>query len=290
MRVLIVTAGTLGDVVPYAGLGVRLRQAGHDVAIAAHESFGEVVRGAGLQLRAIPGDIRVLLASGAAEQLGREASGPRQLARTLRIARAFLAELGGGIATAAQEGTDVLLLSTSAAPLGWHVAEAMGIPSVGVYLQRLGELAVTTLRLAGLRGIVQAGAAGLSVPDHPDDVLAIGDVPHEWLFPRMAAVVHHGGAGTAAAALRAGVPSVAVPVRADQPFWAARTVALGTSPGVVPVKRLTAERLAAAVTAAVTDGRYRQRAAAVADRVAHEDGCAPVVATVDALLDRAAHG
>lgn len=152
--------------------------------------------------------------------------------------------------------------------------------------QRLGELAVTAMRRAKLRGIIQAGSAGLSVSDDQDDVLAIGEIPHQWLFPQMAAVVHHGGAGTTAAALRAGVPAVAVPVQADQPFWAARTVALGTSPGSVPFKQLTAGRLAAAVTAAVAHGPYRQRAAAVAGSIAHEDGCARVVAAVDTLLDR----
>lgn len=157
----------------------------------------------------------------------------------------------------------------------------------GRHGQRLGEVAALTLRCAGLRGVVQVGQDGLSDPDDYDDVLMIGDVPHQWLFPQMAAVVHHGGAGTTAAALRAGAPTVVVPIQAGQPFWAGRTVALGTSPGSVPFTQLTAERLAAAVTAAVSDGQYRRRAAAVVRRIAHEDGCAPVVAAVDALLDPA---
>lgn len=84
--------------------------------------------------------------------------------------------------------------------------------------ERLSEIAVRALRQAGLRGILQSGSAGLAA-DAGDDVLTVGDVPHALLFPRLAAVVHHAGAGagTTAAALRAGIPSVTVPVAADQP-------------------------------------------------------------------------
>lgn len=68
-------------------------------------------------------------------------------------------------------------------------------------------------------GIVQSGWAGLDGGEADDRILTIGEVPHEWLFPHMAALVHHCGAGTTAAGLRAGVPTVGLPVLADQPFW-----------------------------------------------------------------------
>ena len=79
----------------------------------------------------------------------------------------------------------------------------------------------------------------------------IGDVPHEWLFPRMAAVIHHAGAGTTAAGLRAGVPAVSVPKIGDQPFWAARLAALGTGPPPIPYKKLSAPALTAAIRDAI---------------------------------------
>jgi sterol 3beta-glucosyltransferase len=115
------------------------------------------------------------------------------------------------------------------------------------------------------------------------DALGIGEVPHEWLFPRLAAVVHHCGAGTTAAALRAGVPTVPVPVAADQPFWAARQATLGVSPGVLPFRRLTVERLAEALRVAAGPSAYRDRAAEVAKRIHAEDGAALVLRAIDRL-------
>jgi len=103
----------------------------------------------------------------------------------------------------------------------------------------LDGMALQALRTAGVRGIVQAGWSDLGIPDvlaEASEVLSIGEVPYEWLFPRLAAVVHHAGAGTTAAGLHAGVPDIPVPVRVDQPFWAGRTVALGVSPGAVPLR------------------------------------------------------
>ena len=83
------------------------------------------------------------------------------------------------------------------------------------------------LRTAGLRGVIQQGWAGLAARGDDDDVITVGDVPHAVLFPRTAAVVHHAGAGTTAAVLRAGVPTIPVPVQFDGFFWSARLVALG---------------------------------------------------------------
>jgi UDP:flavonoid glycosyltransferase YjiC (YdhE family) len=109
------------------------------------------------------------------------------------------------------------------------------------------------------------------------DAISVEDVPHEWLFPRMAAVVHHAGSGTTAAGLRAGVPTVCVPVFTDQPLWASRVAALGAGPGPIPFKQLTAGRLAAAIKAAVSTPSYAERARVLAASIAAEDGVAPVL-------------
>ncbi|MGW1892765.1 glycosyltransferase [Streptomyces sp. NPDC002004] len=405
MNILITAAGSRGDVAPYTGVGVRLREAGHDVAVATHEHFAPLVAESGLEFRALPGD-----------PYGSSGDG-RGTAALARKAAAFVRELGTGIADAAAQGAELLLLSTTTAPLGWHVAEAMGVPSLGAYLQpvtptgsfppvvggarslgpwgnraagrlslrvvdrihaeaarrlrdrfglppaapgqvrrryeergwpvlhgfsphvvprpadwragldvvghwwphtpdgralpsaledflhagpppvfigfgsmaggqgeRLGELAVRALRSAGLRGVLQSGHAGLTAVD--DDTTVVGDLPHALLFPRMAAVVHHAGAGTTAAGLRAGVPTVPVPVTADQPFWAARAAALGAATTPIPFKDLTADRLADALRRVVGEPGYRSRARAAAALLAAEDGAGRVVAAVGRVAGR----
>jgi UDP:flavonoid glycosyltransferase YjiC (YdhE family) len=140
---------------------------------------------------------------------------------------------------------------------------------------RLAGPVLAAIRQTGVRAVVQAGWAGLTVPSG-GDVLTIGSVPHEWLFPRMAAVVHHAGAGTTAAGLRAGVPAVPVPVLADQPFWADRLRRLGAAADPVPLSRLTAERLSAGLREVTTNPHRAARARALAARLRAEDGSARI--------------
>lgn len=149
----------------------------------------------------------------------------------------------------------------------------------------LAELTVAAVREAGVRAIVQAGWADLSVAGSDvlvagPDVLVVGEVPYEWLFPQVAAVVHHGGAGTTAAGLKAGRPSVLTPVYADQPLWAARVHALGVGPAPLPLRHLTAPALASALRAVGSEEGYRVAAAGLARRIATEDGVRAVVAAL----------
>ncbi|WP_371539670.1 glycosyltransferase [Streptomyces sp. NBC_00466] len=405
MKILVAAAGSYGDIAPYTGLGAGLQEAGHEVALAADASFAPLVEAAGLTLRPLPADPYRGQGGGS----------------MLRTAAGFVRELGTGLAGAVPQDTGLLLLSTTTAPLGVELAEALGIPALGVYLQpveptgefapavggarslgrwgnraaglfsqrvvdrlyrdavralraelglpragagalhrrrkadplpvlhgfstalvprpadwrpglevvgnwwprvppgaqlpgrlaeflaagpppvfvgfgsmgygegeRLGALAVRALRRAGVRGVLQSGRAGLSAGDcgAGDDMLTVGEVPHELLFPQLAAVVHHAGAGTAAAALRAGVPSVPVPVTADQPFWASRLAAAGAATAPLPFPALTGDpegtRLTEAVRTAVRDaslGRAARRGAAL---MAAEDGVGAVLRAVEA--------
>jgi UDP:flavonoid glycosyltransferase YjiC (YdhE family) len=144
----------------------------------------------------------------------------------------------------------------------------------------LSDTVAEALRRSGGRAVVQAGWAGLEAAG--PDVLTIGDVPHAWLFPRVAAVVHHGGAGTAGAAFLAGTPSVAVPVYADQPLWGERIRALGVGPPALPFTALTAETLAERIRDLRT-GRYAEAAAALGARVRAEDGAARVIEALERL-------
>ncbi|GGW46400.1 glycosyl transferase [Streptomyces lucensis JCM 4490] len=399
MRILIATAGSRGDVAPYTGLGARLARAGHEVTLATTEAFASLAHGAGLGFSPLPADPRAHGGAG----------GTRELMRT---AAAFVTELGRGFAGAVSDDTELMLLSATTAPLGWHLTEATGIPSLGVYLQptaptgdfpppvtgarslgragnraagrfalrmadrvharavaelrgglglpplspaatrtrrekenwpvlhgfstalvprpadwrpglevagtfwphvgdgerlpaavedflaagprpvlvgfgsmaagqgeRLSEIAAAALRRAGLRGILQSGAAGLAADG--DDVLTIGEVPHTLLLPRVAAVVHHAGAGTTAAALRAGVPAVTVPVTADQPFWATRLASLGAAPDPIPLRALTTDRLTAALDLVVRRQEYTRAAARAARHMRGEDGPGRVLEAVE---------
>jgi UDP:flavonoid glycosyltransferase YjiC (YdhE family) len=108
----------------------------------------------------------------------------------------------------------------------------------------------------------------------------VEDIPHSWLFPQLAAVVHHGGAGTTAAGLRAGRPTVVVPFFTDQPFWGRRVHDLGAGPLPLPHKQLTAAGLAAAIRQAVGDPQIRARAATLSTRLQAEDGVTTAVAAL----------
>jgi sterol 3beta-glucosyltransferase len=97
------------------------------------------------------------------------------------------------------------------------------------------NIAIAALEKTNQRGIIATGWGGITNVDLPDNIFKIDSVPHDWLFPRCAAVVHHGGAGTTAAGLKAGVPSIIVPFFSDQPFWGYRIADLGV--GTEPIEQ-----------------------------------------------------
>ena len=144
--------------------------------------------------------------------------------------------------------------------------------------ERLNDVVAAAVERAGVRAVVQSGWAELETAG--DDILLVGDVPHDWLFPRTAAVVHHAGAGTTAAGLRAGVPAVPVPFLVDQPFWADRLHRLGVSPQPLPLHELTPDTLAEALRACLDPSMYRDRATELPHRIRGEDGAAAVLRRV----------
>ena len=138
-------------------------------------------------------------------------------------------------------------------------------------------LVLGAVRRAGVRAVLLSGWGGLGSQQCTDDVFFADSLPHDWLFPRVAAIVHHGGAGTTGAASSAGVPSIVVPFTADQPFWAARVSSLGVGPKPIPRKTLTQHLLADRLHIAVTDQAMRARAAELGTLIRAEDGVAAAV-------------
>jgi sterol 3beta-glucosyltransferase len=142
---------------------------------------------------------------------------------------------------------------------------------------RTTRIVLDALMQSGQRGLIVTGWGGLGISNPPAGVHAIEFAPYDWLLPRVAAVVHHGGAGTTAAGLHAGKPTVICPFVSDQPFWGKRVTALGVGPPPIPQRKLTAPKLARAIQQAVSDTAMRQRAAELGAQIRAEDGIASAV-------------
>ncbi len=425
MNILILTAGSRGDVQPYVALGLGLQAAGYHVRIAAHHTFREFVQEHGLGFAPIAGDPRQIMLQEAGQKLLSANTNPiALLRRTFEAAQPILFQTFDDYRRAAQDA-DLLLFHLLTALPADSIAEDLGIPALPAYLQHvhatmryptpaaaplpralsflngvynrltyaladtvfwrairpltnrwrtrtlglppypprspfkewvtahrpflygfspsvvppapewgeeihvtgywflddgatwqppadlaaflasgpppvyigfgsmvtreaeeITEIVLRALALTGQRGLLLTGWGGIKDRDLPEGVFCIASAPHDWLFPRMAAVVHHGGAGTTAAGLRAGVPTVVVPFFGDQFFWGRRVADLGVGPAPLPRRRLTAERLAAAITRAVHDEALRARAAALGERIRAEEGVARAVEVIEREISR----
>ena len=148
--------------------------------------------------------------------------------------------------------------------------------------QETTALLLEALRQSGQRGILHAGWGGIGSQPLPASVFKIKSAPYAWLFPRMALILHHGGSGTTAFGLRAGVPSGVVSFVFDQHFWGERIAALGTGPEPVRFSRLSAENLTETIQHGIGDRTMRLRAAEVGQKIRAEDG----VATAGEVIER----
>ncbi|MCW3606636.1 glycosyltransferase [Burkholderia cenocepacia] len=140
--------------------------------------------------------------------------------------------------------------------------------------------AALTQALAGRRALFYPGWSGIDASLLPAHVRVIGDTPHDWLFPRVAMAMHHGGSGTTHSAARAGIPSVVVPFAGDQFFWANRLQRLGVADAPVAGRRVEAAALARAIAFAER-GDTKARAAALGTRIAQEEGLQRAVSAIE---------
>ena len=143
---------------------------------------------------------------------------------------------------------------------------------IGENPRALAETVVTGIQRTGLRAVIATGWGGLTATSHSSNILVTESVPHDWLFPRVSAVVHHGGSGTLHAGIRAGVPTLVVPFFGDQFIWGRRVQELGVGPRPIPQRDLTAKKLADALRSMHVDGSQRQRAATLGEGLRREHG------------------
>lgn len=161
----------------------------------------------------------------------------------------------------------------------------VGWGSMHEFSGEMAEQLLSITRATGRR-LVTAVVPGQSPGPVSDDAFAVGSMPHAWLFPRMAGIVHHGGAGTTVAALRSGRPSAITPAMFDQPYHARRCAALGVGPLGFPIRSFSSGR-AATLVGELLDGpraaSYAAAATVVAEKLKGEDGVALTIRALDRL-------
>ncbi|MEJ0095156.1 MAG: glycosyltransferase [Methylocella sp.] len=149
---------------------------------------------------------------------------------------------------------------------------------------KIASIVLSAIAKTGSRAVISAGWGGFRPTELPSGVFAVEDVPHDWLFPRMASIVHHGGAGTTAAALRAGRPSVIIPFFADQPYWASRLRDLGVAPAALSYRELNEAALTEAAARCLKDQDMRARAARLGKLIEAENGVERAADVVERIV------
>ncbi len=151
-----------------------------------------------------------------------------------------------------------------------------------------GEVAkkvIAGVEKAGVRAILATGWGGMDALDVPDSVHVIDGAPHHKLFPLVRAVVHHGGAGSTAAGLRAGKPTLICPMAVDQPFWGKRVHDLGCGPKPLHLKKLDGDIIGERLADLVSSEGYQLRAKEVSEDIAVEDGIGEAVKVIEELAE-----
>jgi sterol 3beta-glucosyltransferase len=141
--------------------------------------------------------------------------------------------------------------------------------------EQIDRIVRESLKQTGNRGIILSGWSGVQ-ESSSKDLLYLEATPHDWLLPRCKLVIHHGGAGTTAAGLRAGIPNIVLPFMGDQPFWGDRVHAIGAGPKPILVKDLSVEKLSQAIVETEKES-FSKRAETISQYIAMEDGTGETV-------------
>lgn len=161
----------------------------------------------------------------------------------------------------------------------------VGFGSMPFGAKRNTQVLKEAVEIWGGRVVVASGWGGIEADHMPESIFVIDKAPHDELFNHVKGVVHHGGAGTTAAGLRAGKPTFIIPQGIDQPYWGKRVHALGCGPEPVTLKKLTSKILAAALHALDSHQPYADAALDVASHLTQENGPAKAVLHIERVMN-----
>ncbi|XP_012085158.1 sterol 3-beta-glucosyltransferase UGT80A2 isoform X3 [Jatropha curcas] len=306
LQIVMLIVGTRGDVQPFIAIGKKLQDYGHRVRLATHSNFKEFVLTAGLEFYPLGGDPKVL-AGYMVKNKGFLPSGPSEIPvqrnQMKEIIYSLLPackdpDMDSGIPFKADAiianppaydwgpkvdvvGFCFLDLASNYEPpeslVKWLEAGPkpiyIGFGSLPVQEpEKMTQIIVDALEQTGQRGIINKGWGGLgNLAEPKDSIYLLDNCPHDWLFLRCKAVVHHGGAGTTAAGLKAACPTTIVPFFGDQPFWGERVYARGVGPQPIPVDEFSLPKLIDAIKI-MLDPKVKERAIELAKAMENEDG------------------
>ncbi|GAX62216.1 glycosyl transferase, related to UDP-glucuronosyltransferase [Candidatus Scalindua japonica] len=148
------------------------------------------------------------------------------------------------------------------------------------------KIILEALNRTGQRAIMFSGCGGLKKTNSPENVFYIEPIPHDWLFPKVSAVIQHGGAGTTAQSLKAGKPTLICPFIADQPFWGNIASELGVGPKPIPIGKLNADNLSSAINQLVSNEKMRRKAEETGKRIENEDGVNNAIRIINSCLSK----
>lgn len=143
---------------------------------------------------------------------------------------------------------------------------------------------IEAIQTTGQRAIFASGWSDLNLYEFPDEIFAVQSIPHDWLFSRVVAVIHHGGAGTTAAGLRAGKPTLICPFLGDQSFWGKQVHDLAVGPKPIPQREITSENLSKAIMEMMQDSAMQERASLLGRQISDEDGISKAVDIIEAIV------
>ncbi len=148
------------------------------------------------------------------------------------------------------------------------------------------RIILEAMRQSGKRAVLLSGWAGIGQTDIPDNVHVLKYAPHSWIFPKMQAVIHHGGAGTTAAGIHAGVPTIVVPHLSDQPYWGNLLHQNGVATKNIPRSKLSVERLVVAINEVTSSTHMQAKATALGEKIRSEDSIAKAMTIIENALSK----